>query len=101
MKTMENNIQAVDSYTFTHRDRLFLDANIWLYLFAPRQPRNYWNQIYSQVFDRILDANSEIYVDVLVVSEFINAYARMKQKVVAPHLNDFKVFRGSSYFKTV
>lgn len=101
MKTMENNIQAVGSYTFTHRDRLFLDANIWLYLFAPRQPRNYWNQIYSRVFDRILDANSQIYIDVLVVSEFINAYVRMKQKVVAPHLNDFKVFRGSSYFKTV
>lgn len=101
MKTMENNIQAAGSYTFTHRDRLFLDANIWLYLFAPRQPRNYWNQIYSRVFDRILDANSQIYIDVLVVSEFINAYARIKQKVVAPHINNFKVFRGSLYFKRV
>ena len=98
---MENNVQAVGSYTFSRRDKLFLDANVWLYLFGARQPRNHWNQIYSQVFNRILNANSQIYIDVLVVSEFINAYARMKQKVVAPHINNFKVFRGSLYFKPV
>ena len=97
----ENNVQAVGSYTFSHRDKLFLDTNVWLYLFGPRQPRNHWNQIYSQVFNRILNANSQIYIDVLVVSEFINAYARMKQKVVAPYINNFKVFRGSLYFKPV
>lgn len=101
MMTMQNNTQAVDPYTFTHQDRLFLDANIWLYLFGPGERKNYWNQIYSQVFNRILNANSQIYVDVLVVSEFINAYARMKQKVIAPHLNNFKVFRSSPYFKPV
>ena len=101
MRTMANNIQAVGSYTFTHRDKLFLDTNIWLYLFGPREPRNHWNQIYSQVFNRILNANSQIYIDVLVVSEFINAYARMKQKVVAPRINSFKIFRNSSYFKLV
>ena len=98
---MNHNVQAVASYTFTHRDKLFLDANIWLYLFGPRQPRNHWNQIYSQVFTRILNANSQIYIDVLVVSEFINAYARIKQRVVAPYINNFKIFRGSSHFKPV
>ena len=101
MMTMENNIQAVVSYTFTRQDKLFLDANIWLYLFGPREPRNYWNQIYSQVFNRILNANGHIYIDVLVVSEFINAYARMQQKIVAPHINTFKNFRSSPYFKPV
>lgn len=94
-------MQAVGSYIFSYRDKLFLDANVWLYLFGPRQPRNHWNQIYSQVFNRILKANSQIYIDVLVVSEFINAYARMKQKVVAPHINTFKNFRSSPYFKSV
>lgn len=79
---MANNVQAVRSYTFSHRDKLFLDANVWLYLFGPRQPRNYWNQIYSQVFNHILNTNSQIYIDVLVVSEFINAYARIKQRLV-------------------
>ena len=101
MMTMENNIQAVGLYTFTHRDKLFLDANIWLYLFGPEDRRNHWNQIYSQVFNRILDANSQVYIDVLVVSEFINAYARMKQKIVAPYINSFKNFRSSPYFKPV
>ena len=101
MMTMENNIQAVGPYTFTHRDKLFLDANIWLYLFGPEDRRNHWNQIYSQVFNRILDANSQVYIDALVVSEFINAYARMKQKIIAPYINSFKNFRSSPYFKPV
>ena len=46
-------------------------------------------------------AKSRIYIDVLVISEFINAYARMQQKIVAPHINTFKNFRSSPYFKPV
>ena len=101
MMTMRANTQAVGSYTFTHLDKLFLDANIWLYLFGPREPRNRWNQIYSQVFNRILNANSQIHIDVLVVSEFINAYARTQWRTVAPHIRSFKNFRGSTDFKPI
>ena len=88
-------------YNFTSKDKLFLDANIWLYLFGPREPRDRWKQIYSEVFERILKANSRIYVDVLIVSEFINAYARMKWRAVAPHIKSFKDFRNSTGFKPV
>ena len=91
----------VRHYNFTSKDKLFLDANIWLYLFGPREPRDRWKQIYSEVFERILKANSRIYVDVLIVSEFINAYARMKWRAVAPHIKSFKDFRNSTGFKPV
>ena len=91
----------VRHHNFTSKDKLFLDANIWLYLFSPREPRDRWKQIYSEVFERILKANSRIYVDVLVVSEFINAYARTKWRAAAPHIRSFKDFRSSRGFKPV
>lgn len=88
-------------YNFTRQDKLFLDANIWLYLYGPPKPRSYWKPLYSRVFNRILRAKSLIYIDVLVVSEFINAYARLKWRAHASHLAYFKDFRNSPDFKPV
>ena len=88
-------------YNFTPQDKLFLDANIWLYLHGPPKPRSYWRSIYGSVFNRMLRAKSRIYIDVLVVSEFINAYARLKWRDTSSYPNTFKTFRSSSYFKPV
>ena len=91
----------VRHYNFTAQDKLFLDANIWLYVYGPSKPRSYWRSIYASVFNRILRAKSQIYIDVLVVSEFINAYARLKWRDASSYPNTFKTFRSSSNFKTV
>lgn len=88
-------------YNFTAQDKLFLDANIWLYLYGPPKLRSYWRSIYTSIFNRILRAKSRIYIDVLVVSEFINAYARLKWRNASSYPNTFKTFRSSSDFKTV
>ncbi|RKU30341.1 PIN domain-containing protein [Candidatus Poribacteria bacterium] len=101
MTTMRYKTGEIRHYNFTAQDKLFLDANIWLYLYGPPKPRSYWRPIYTSVFSRMVRAKSRIYIDVLVVSEFINAYARMQQKIVAPHINTFKNFRSSPYFKPV
>ena len=101
MTTMRYKAGEIRHYNFTAQDKLFLDANIWLYLYGPPKPRSYWRPIYTSIFNRIVRAKSRIYIDVLVVSEFINAYARMQQKIVAPHINTFKNFRSSPYFKPV
>ena len=98
---MTHKAVEVRHYNFTPQDKLFLDANIWLYLYGPQKPGNRWVRIYSAVFSSILNAKSRIYIDVLVVSEFINTYARLKWKLVAPHIKSFKVFRNGSYFKPV
>ena len=98
---MAHKAVEVRHYNFTSQDKLFLDANIWFYLYGPQKPGNRWVQIYSAAFNRILNAKSRIYIDVLVVSEFINTYARLKWKLVAPHIKSFKVFRNGSYFKPV
>ena len=88
-------------YNFTPQDKLFLDSNIWLYLYGPPKRRSYWRSIYASVFNRILRAKSRIYIDVLVVSEFINAYARLKWRDASSYPNTFKTFPSSSDFKTV
>ena len=99
MMTMTYKASDVRYYNFTPQDKLFLDANIWLYLYGPPKPRSHWVPIYSSVFNHILRAKSRIHIDVLVVSEFINAYARLEWQFVARHFNSFKNFRSSSYFK--
>ena len=91
----------VRHYNFTPQDKLFLDANIWFYLYGPQKLGNRWARIYSMVFNDILNAKSQIYIDVLVISEFINSYARLKWKLVASHYRNFKNFRSSPHFKPV
>ena len=98
---MAHKTAEVRHYNFTSQDKLFLDTNIWLYLYGPQKPGNRWARIYSTTFSRILNAKSRIYIDVLVVSEFINSYARLKWKLVASHYGNFKNFRSSPHFKSV
>ena len=52
-KTM-NKVVNVRDYDFTSQDRLFLDTNIWFYLYGPEGSKSHWVQIYSTVFNRIL-----------------------------------------------
>lgn len=98
---MKHKAMPVKQHNFASTDKLFLDANIWFYLFGPHQPGNSSVRTYSDVFNCILSAQSQIYIDVLVVSEFINTYARRKWRLISPHFNSFKVFRNSSDFKPV
>ena len=98
---MKNNIQAVSGYNFTYQDKLFLDANIWMCLYGPQRQRRAKVQTYSKVFQDILHAKCQIYIDVLIVSELINSWARLKWGLVASCYRDFKAFRNSPHFKPV
>ena len=95
--------KSVADHDFTPEDKLFLDANIWLYMYGPQRPNAYWVRIYSKVFKRILKAKSKVYTDVLVVSEFINRYARLRWRIDESNFgefDEFKDFRNSPHFKT-
>lgn len=98
---MNYKIEAVENHNFTAQDRLFLDANIWLYLHSPKQYKASWVNIYSNAFNRLLKANSRIYIDVLVLSEFINRYARLEWELSPPPHRTFKAFRNSPDFKPI
>lgn len=98
---MKHKVLQVRNYNFTDKDQLFLNANIWLYLRFSQKPFNYWEKTYSNVFKRILNGKSQIYIDVLVVTEFINTYARRKWKLITPRFKSFKTFRNSSLFNPI
>lgn len=90
---------SVANYNFTPDDELLLDTNIWLFIYGPQKPGDKRVAAYSQAFAKILAARCRIYIDVLIVSEFINAYARFKWDVLGKPHKDFKKFRKSQDFK--
>ena len=98
---MNHKTGAVENHNFTAQDRLFLDANIWMYLHGPQKQRGYWRRTYTPVLNRILKAGSQIYIDVLVLSEFINRYARLEWELSQPPRRMFKAFRNSPDFKPI
>ena len=91
---------SVGDYDFQPEDELFLDANIWLFIYGSQNPGDARMRVYSSAFRRILEAGSRIYIDVLIVSEFINAYARLQWQIRAPD-SRFKAFRNGPDFREV
>lgn len=95
--------QHIENHNFTASSRLFLDANIWLYIYSPRETEgNKLQEVYSTVFSRMLTAESQLFTDVLIISEFINTYARTKWHTSsAMPSGSFKNYRQSKHFKPV
>ncbi len=88
---------------------MFFDANIWLLIYGPQKQENTTKiKTYSSAFRRILESKSRIYTDVLIVSEFINTYARQKWNILKKlggisktSMERFKDFRNSPEFKPI
>lgn len=98
---MTHKAQEITHYDFKSSDELLFDTNIWLFVYGPQRPGDSRAAAYSNALAKILAAQSRIYIDVLIVSEFINTYARLKWKVVAPSSTDFKQFRKSGDFRPI
>ena len=92
--------EEITQYAFAPSDELLFDTNVWLFLYGPQGPKNARAAVYSQALARILAAQSRIYIDVLIVSEFINRYARLEFRLLSKS-DDFKQFRKSAEFKPV
>ncbi|MBC6473067.1 MAG: PIN domain-containing protein [Hormoscilla sp. GM102CHS1] len=101
---MSKQVYPIDEYQLMPNDALLFDANIWLYLYSPqgdRYPRV--KRKYNLAFRRIRSAKVPIFIDVLILSEFINAYARFvyNNLPAATKQSNFKAFRNSADFKPV
>jgi predicted nucleic acid-binding protein len=101
---MAKNAEEISKYTFNAGDELLLDANVWFFVYGPHRPGDSRATVYSGALAKILAAKTRIYIDVLIVSEFINAYARLKHNILKgrPGVpSDFKRFRGTPAFKQI
>lgn len=101
---MIRNSMDIRKYRFSDKDRLFLDANIWLLIYGP-VPRfekdKFFKNIYSNSFKNMLLNHSKIFVDELVLSEFINAFRQLEFKRIKPEFEwhfGFKSFRRNPEF---
>lgn len=100
---------AIDQYEFQPGEKLFLDTNIWLLIYGvqePQEPEDKRIGIYSEALKQILSNKCQVYIDVLVVSEFINVYAKKmwaisKKDNAAFKNKSFKVFRNSADFEPI
>ena len=101
---MAQNAEEIGQYAFKADDELLLDANVWFFLYGPQKPGDLRAAAYSRALASILAAKSRIYIDVLIISEFVNRYARLKHSILKRGSGvpkDFKGFRNTPAFKAV
>jgi len=101
---MTKSSKDIRSYVFKPADELLLDTNVWFFIYGPQKPGDRRVAIYSRALKNMLEAKSRIYIDVLIVSEFVNAYARQKYHYVCSSdlpRPSFKQFRKRAAFKPI
>ena len=84
-------VMIADHY-FDSQDKLFIDTNIWIYIHGLNGPKNPLAKIYSQALKKMIDSKSKIYIDILIISEFINYYAQTKCRLAGKTKEEFKNF---------
>jgi predicted nucleic acid-binding protein len=101
---MPSKARDIRSFVFQASDQLFLDANIWLRIYGPQKQNDWRVAVYSGGLARMLGAMSSIFADVLVISEFVNSYARLRYNLLRATgavTGEFKQFRNSPQFKPI
>ena len=93
-----SQIKDISSYSFSADDQLFLDANIWLSVYGPMAYKRSRALIYSNAIGDIRREGCSVFIDVVIMSEFINTYARWEHKQSSARKKKFKDFRRSSAF---
>lgn len=92
-------------YSITKDDRVFLDTNILIFLFSPfNMSKDYEHQKekYSEIFALLVKNKSTLYINSLVISEFINKNLRLdfNKNFNKSGDKDFKDdYRGSEPYK--
>jgi len=63
-----------NNYTFTENDKIFIDTNIWVFLFSPSfiDSAEWQIEKYSTIFSNLIESNAKIFISGTVISEFIN-----------------------------
>ncbi len=99
----KNKAHRLTAYSFSKSETFLLDANVWLYLYPPPSGRKRpFVQQYSDGLKSMRIAGAQLIMDVMVLSEYLNTYARIEWRALhQTRYPQFKSFRKSSAFKTV
>ncbi|MFO0700076.1 MAG: PIN domain-containing protein [Nitrospira sp.] len=100
------NVRRLSKYPFSSSDSLFFDTNVWLHLYGPQSfSLDHRAKVYSAAFKVVLQQKCKIFLDVLVLSEFINVIARYRYNAAFSSSSrsrpTFKAYRNSAAFNAV
>lgn len=63
------------------QDKYFFDTNVWMFLFAPLACSKFYKQkTYSSLLKEIMSRNATIWINSLVVAEYVNAVLKLEFK---------------------
>ena len=101
---MRNKAYDLRQWSFSDRDRILPDANFWINVFGPTAAvgqRGHRIQSYSRGFQGMVRNKATLFIDVLILSEFVNTLARQEfnthfKTTYGP--TGFKQFRNSADF---
>lgn len=90
----------LDRFTFSRQDRLLFDTNVWFFIEGPQNPDRPDRKVdvYSHALERILAAGSRLFLDPLVLCEFVNLCARHSCLLDTGTRDLFKAYRDSDAF---
>ena len=94
------NLSSLSS--FNTSDKIIIDANVLIYVYCPLNSAQYDDYIshYSEILEKISKAKASVYVNSLIISEFINRWLRMDFKKSAFSNEDFKRdYRASERYR--
>ncbi len=94
---MPERTYHIKKYGFSPENIFFFDTNVWLYIYGPVAYQDWKSGIYSSALKKMHDLGCPIYTNSMVISEFINSFARMEFKQQFTFTR-FKDFRNSSAF---
>ena len=93
-------IHSIETYDFPEERSYFFDTNIWLYIYGPIGWPDQKSAVYSRALREIRNSNGTIYINCMILSEFINAFSRIEFKQQTTH-SRYKDFRNSIGFRPV
>ena len=87
---------------------IFLDTNIWIYLFCPLgNSREFIMKKYSRAFKHLISSENRMFTDITVLSEFINRFERLAfdryktEEKKGTEFNFKKDYKRTSDFKEI
>ena len=104
---MRNSAFDLAGWSFSDADRILPDANFWINVFGPIAAVGNPSQrvqTYSNSLQRMIRSHAQLFLDVLILSEFVNTLARQEfnSKFISAYgAKGFKRFRDSADFQPV
>lgn len=106
-ETMKNKAHDLRSWSFSGTERILPDANFWINVFGPAAAvggRGKRVAEYTRGFQRMLHRKVPMFIDALILSEFVNVLARQEfnTSFLATYgPRGFKAFRNSPDFPPI